>query len=380
MRTIVVCPSIQYISRIVNDLLTQDRATCYAGIICYLHKMKQTTSVLWLRVALSLKVALPLIVTGLALLGVVTVDAVEQPEAVEQPKVVEREYYHYHSDNQMYLSLADSIIERTRARLIELVGDSLDEKPDIHIVSTLREFNRLIMGRFPDWGAAAAFPPRNLVAIKSPQEFNINKSLPELLAHEYCHLVVWHRANFNSVPRWFDEGMAMFVSMEWGWSDNLAMSKAAVFGELIPLAGIEKLNRFHEGKAQVAYSQSFLAVDYIYRNYGKSSLKRFLDVVAVGGSLDEAFGASTGSTAEEFEREFGDYLKKQYNIVTLFMDTIFFWLALAVLVIVGAILKYRKRREYYKKWEREEQLHSTDFDYGDPDRPEQTDDDEPWRD
>lgn len=324
--------------------------------------MKQTASVLWL------------IATGFVLFGVITVHAVKQPGAVE------REYYHYHSDNQMYLPLADSIIEQTRARLIELVGDSLDEKPDIHIVSTLREFNRLILGRFPDWGAAAAFPPRNLVAIKSPKEFNINKSLPELLAHEYCHLVVWHRAGFHSVPRWFDEGMAMFVSMEWGWSDNLAMSKAAVFGELIPLADIQRLNRFHEGKAQVAYSQSFLAVDYIYSNYGKSSLKRFLDVVAVGGSLDEAFGASTGSTAEEFEREFGDYLKKQYNIVTLFMDTIFFWLALAALVVVGAILKYRKRREYYKKWEREEKLHSTDFDYGDPERPEQTDDDEPWRD
>jgi len=41
------------------------------------------------------------------------------------------------------------------------------------------------------------------------------------------------------------------------------------------------------------------------------------------------------------------------------------------------ILPFEK--EYYKKWEEEEKLHSTDFDYGDPDNPEQTDDEEPWQ-
>ena len=43
-------------------------------------------------------------------------------------------------------------------------------------------------------------------------------------------------------------------------------------------------------------------------------------------------------------------------------------------------MRYRKKRSYYKKWEEEEKLHSTDFDYGDPDNPETTDDDgESWR-
>ncbi|MCK4461083.1 MAG: LPXTG cell wall anchor domain-containing protein, partial [candidate division Zixibacteria bacterium] len=68
-----------------------------------------------------------------------------------------------------------------------------------------------------------------------------------------------------------------------------------------------------------------------------------------------------------------------FNIATLFMDTMFFWLGLAMIVIIAAFLRYRKRRKYYKQWEEEEKLHSTDFDYGDPDNPEQIDDDEPWR-
>jgi len=48
-------------------------------------------------------------------------------------------------------------------------------------------------------------------------------------------------------------------------------------------------------------------------------------------------------------------------------------------VIIGFFLALRRRRQYYRKWEEEERLASTDFDYGDPDEPERPDDDEPWR-
>ncbi|MBU2652748.1 MAG: hypothetical protein KKA81_17610, partial [Bacteroidetes bacterium] len=69
----------------------------------------------------------------------------------------------------------------------------------------------------------------------------------------------------------------------------------------------------------------------------------------------------------------------RYNLITILADTMWLWLFLAMIVVVGAFMRYRKRREYYKKWEREEKLQSTDFEYGDPDMPEEPDDDEPWR-
>lgn len=67
-------------------------------------------------------------------------------------------------------------------------------------------------------------------------------------------------------------------------------------------------------------------------------------------------------------------------MVSLFMDTMFFWLGLAIVVIIGSWLRVRKKRRLYRKWEQQEQLESTDFDYGDPANPEKIeDDDEPWR-
>jgi hypothetical protein len=300
--------------------------------------------------------------------------------AADDIEPVEREHFVYYFDSPRHIDYADSVLEEVRLELIQLLHDTLSYKPAVYLLDDLNYFREVIHGNFPDWGAAAAVPMARLMALKSPDRYNLNKPLHELLKHEYAHLAVAHRVGIRSIPRWFDEGMAMLVSSEWGWSDNLAMSKAAIFGEFIPLREIENLNRFSDGKAQVAYSQSYLAVRYIQREYGDRGLLIFLDEIARGALISEALTTSTGATYREFEKEFNGYLSQRYNVASLFLDTMWFWLALAMIVVIGAFLRYRKRRQYYKKWEEAEKYQSTDFDYGDPDHPERIDDeDEPWR-
>ena len=296
-----------------------------------------------------------------------------------EPQPEEREHFTFYFDNLRYVEAADSALTAARRRLAELLDDSLTYKPSIYLVEDIRQFKKLIRGRFPDWGAAAAFPERQLIAIKSPDKFNLGKSLDELLRHEYSHLVVSHKTGFHSAPRWLHEGIAVFVSMEWSFSDNLAMNRAAIFGDFLSLRDIENMNRFGESKAHVAYAQSYLAVMYIHDNYGPKALAVLLDELSQGKNLSSALLASIGATTPEFENEFHEYLTTHFNIATLFMDTMLFWVGLAAVVVVATFLRYRKRRKYYKQWEEEEKLQSTDFDYGDPDNPEQIDDDEPWR-
>ena len=292
---------------------------------------------------------------------------------------VERDRFIYFLDTPQYLDMADSLLNEAAVRLETLLHHRLNYKPNVFIVNNQFRFDSLIGGKFPDWGAAAAIPHRKRIVIKSPDQFNLNRSLKELLIHEYSHLALAGRTGFRSAPRWFDEGLAMMVSAEWNWSSNLAMSKAAVFGQMMSLREIEKVNRFNESRAHIAYAQSYLAVTYIYEEYSNEAANIFLDRIAAGASLDEALMASTGSKYADFETEFGLYLKNRFNLLTLILDTMWFWLGLAAILIIGAFIKYRKRRLYYRRWEEEERLQSTDFDYGDPDNPEETDEDEPWR-
>jgi hypothetical protein len=301
--------------------------------------------------------------------------------AYEPPQPVEKTYFVFHSDNPSYITPSDSALTAARSRLIGLLRDSLYYKPDIYIVGDQDYFQQLIGGSFPDWGAAAALPSLKRIVIKSPDRFNLGRPLPELLSHEYAHLAVAGRVGLSSAPRWFDEGMAMMVSMEWNWSDNLAMSNAAVFGHFIPLREIDLVNRFPEGKAHLAYAESYLALTYLVKQYGVISLNLFLDEIAKGHSVDSALMAATGSDRNGFEQEFRTYLDSRFNFTSLLMDTIYFWMALALVLVVGTVIRYRKRRKYYREWQEDQKFQSTDFDYGDPRHPEKTDDDddEPWR-
>lgn len=300
--------------------------------------------------------------------------------AFNQPEPINREHFVYYVDNPRLVERADSVLSGTRLQLEQLLQGTLDYKAEVHIVADPNYFNHLVGGRFPHWGAAVAIPSRRMIVIKSPRHFNLNKPLEHLLAHEYAHLVIDRRTGYYRAPRWFNEGIAMLVSTEWSWSDNLAMGRAAIFGDFLGLEEIENVNRFSEGKAHVAYAQSYLSVEYLYREYGSEMVNRFLDILAAGGSHDEALIAATGANTQEFEQELHTHFARQFNLTSLFMDTAIFWLGLAVIVIVAFVMRYNKRRKYYKKWEEEEKYQSSDFDYGDPDNPEKIDDDdEPWR-
>ena len=292
---------------------------------------------------------------------------------------VTRGNFTFYFDTPGYITPADSALEAARTRLQTLLKNDLNFSADVFMVSSNVTFDSLLGGQFPDWGAAAALPALERIVLRSPGTMRVNRPLAELLAHEYSHLALDHRTGLHSAPRWLDEGLAQIVSMQWSWDDNLTLNLASVTGQFIPLDEIDLVNRFGESKARLAYGESYMAVQYFFDNYGVEGVNQFIDQIARGASLDDALMASTGSNYRDFDEEIRVYLRQRFNLIGLVADTMYFWLALAIIVVIGFILKMRKRRQYYKKWEEEEKLASTDFDYGDPDEPEEPDNEEPWR-
>ncbi len=297
----------------------------------------------------------------------------------DSPILIERQFFNYYSETDQFVEVIDSAVVEARIKLNKILNDTLDYRPDIYIERKAERFNELIHGTIPDWGAAVAVPHRHMIIIKSPAHYPLGKSLSELVKHEYAHLALTDRLGLGRPPRWLDEGLAMYIAAEWGWSNNLSLSKAVIFGSLIPLDEFEQMNRFPQGKAQQAYAQSYMAVKYLLDAYGIESFNILLDNLAIRKTIDETMMASIGSDYGGFTKEYVDYIKQHYNLVTLFIDMSYFWLFLALLVIIGFLLRFWRKKKHYRKWEEDEKYHSTDFDYGDPDNPEQIEDeDKPW--
>lgn len=270
---------------------------------------------------------------------------------------------------------ADSVIRITAARLQPLLGDIIPDSLDIFIVVDAKRFDSLTENSIPDWGAGVAMPYAHRIVIKSPLILPGDKALGELVAHEYTHMALAARVGLQTVPRWLNEGMAMYLSAEWGWNDNMAVGWAVVAGNTIPLTDIEYLNRFRGQRAGIAYSESYLAFRYFLDTYGQSSLRILLDNFEKHQDLDRAFIAAMGGNYHSFEREFMVYLRGRYNIVIVLFNSELFWIIVTALFISALVAVRLRRKKRLAELDRYEALHSSDFDYG---KPEEPDEDNPW--
>lgn len=284
----------------------------------------------------------------------------------------------YYGANRRHFAEVEQGIALAQSRAVELFGAAAVDSFTVYLIDHPDQLRGFVGAGFPDWGAAAAQPDLRRIIIKAPELTTADKPLALLAAHEYAHLLVGALAD-GSAPRWLDEGLAMYLSSEWTFSDFTAISLASLRGAFIPLPEIERLNSFDEGAAHIAYAQSYLAVRYLVEYYGPEALGDALALLGEGRSADEALQQTIGIGLAGFEAELFAYIRERHTLVGVLMGSTIFWLALAALVVIGAALARKRKAARYRKWDEEERLQSTDFDYGDPDNPEKIEDeDRPW--
>lgn len=263
------------------------------------------------------------------------------------------------SDPELTLKV-ESILKSSYQDISFSLQESFEEKIEVIVADNEKEFLSKSGGTFPDWGIGFAYPQKNLIVVKSPNKFTYNKSLSEILSHELAHLFLNKKAKYKNLPRWVDEGFAMQKSKEWRIGQDIAVAKAILTGSLVSLSQIERLNTFKRSKAELAYTESFLAVSYFLSEYGEENFNRLVDHIGEDKNLDSAFMSTTGSDFSGFQKEFEDYLKKRYQFIALLGDTFLLWLGLAFLIVLIYVMKKRKTKKILKRWEKEDEDLLTD--------------------
>ena len=114
----------------------------------------------------------------------------------------------------------------------------------------------------------------------------------------------------------------------------------------------------------------------MFEYYGPEAFQGLCLSLRGGATIDEALMVATGADLQGFQDEVFEVIKMRYGIVTVLIDSTLFWGLLALLIPLGYFLNRMRRKKRYEKWERDEELSSTDFDYGDPDNPAKIDDED----
>ncbi len=221
----------------------------------------------------------------------------------------------------------------------------------VYLTANETEFRELSGGRLPHWGVGYALPDRGVILLRRfPGQ---QEALLRTARHELAHIVL-HRRVSRRLPVWFSEGVSMWIAREWRLSDSADVFGAVLSGGLVPLGEIDDVLSFASPKAQLAYTESQLALTFLIGLGGPESIREIVDRVAAGSRFDTALHGITGLTPARFEAAFLAHVQQRFSLAGVLTSTQAIWLyATGLLVLVFVIVRVRNRTRT-RRWEEED--------------------------
>lgn len=136
--------------------------------------------------------------------------------------------------------------------------------------------------------------------------------LEKVLFHEYAHAIV-HRLSHGKAPVWLNEGIAQYVEGTVNENINEVLSFVAKSEKAPPLRVFEgSFMGFNTAQAMVAYSVSLSATEYIINEFGMSAVKRILENIGQGKTLEKAISDSLYISYEDLQKNWFGAVKRRF--------------------------------------------------------------------
>ena len=223
---------------------------------------------------------------------------------------------------------------------------------NVFIAPSRRNFREYLKGQLPKWTGAFASPAVNAMYIRSPR-WDVDNDFKTSLVHELFHLLLHQKMGMTEIPRWLDEGLAIFYSDDKKWIMSTAMSKALATRSLIPLSQIDNVFKFHRAKAELAYQESYSAVQYLLATYDIDAVLKILDGLKSNQDINTCFKSATGSSFHEYELEWINYIKKHYKWTWISDFDNYIWLFIILLFLLAGIIIRLRNRQKIREWQNE---------------------------
>ncbi|MGA2506606.1 MAG: peptidase MA family metallohydrolase [Chitinispirillaceae bacterium] len=251
-------------------------------------------------------------------------------------------------------SISPAFLTSNYVRIWKAVApDTAVNRNPIAIIYYSRSDERKLGVRLPEWGGGGAIG-KDTIIVPIDRFPLSDMDLGRVTVHELVHIALERAYGLLRIPRWFHEGLAMTLSGELSFDEQLTLSRAIFTKKLMPLDSIERVNRFDAFGAALAYSESHLAVAYMIDKYGIDGIPELLNEVRAAGKFDTSLFTVFGFAPQEYDRMVHNYIIERYRFLFFFSDTYLFWMLGAFLVIAGFIAVRIRIRKREKQMEEEE--------------------------
>ena len=190
------------------------------------------------------------------------------------------------------------------------IGYDLGEYPPdpvVVILYTDQQFGEVTQA--PHW-AAGLFDGRIRLPVGGLPDKNDN-DLRRLLYHEYTHVVVF-RITKGRCPVWLNEGLAQYMQIRAGATPDPWL-RPSILRDGRGVPSLKALSApfldLNPQDAIRAYIASYFAVNYLVDEYGLTDTGRLLQKIGEVASFDAALMEVLGTSSDDFEKRFLQYLK-----------------------------------------------------------------------
>ena len=232
-----------------------------------------------------------------------------------------------------------------------------DVGPPITIV--LAPEDSAVARQTPSWVVGFADGPSGAIVIfpgRTPAyPFD---SMAAVLRHEVTHVLVARAAGAGAVPRWFHEGVALFLERPWGLRDRSELA-LAVLGRGQSLAMLEADFNGSAARAARAYGVAGAFVRDLIDRHGIRFPAQVLSEMGDGRSFDSAFLQAASMPLAEAERLFWQE-SWWYGVVPLLTSSVAMWGGILLLAVYARRRRRARRAAQRLRWEVEEDQREPD--------------------
>ena len=248
-------------------------------------------------------------------------------------------------------------VERLAAEVTEKTGLTPPPLTTVYLAPDLGRFRQAVPREsdVPYWADGLAVPSLNLIVLKSPRILPNSDPL-DIFVHEYVHILLGRQSGGDEIPTWLNEGLAMYLSGEWGWSRSIYMTRAVLSDKVIPLRELEVGFPPETEAARIAYAESYYVIAFLRNNYGVEGLHKFIRFYQRGFGFENALHRATGLRYEELETKWERFLKLRFSFLPLLTSGGTLWFAMALLFLFAYRRKRRRTKALLDEWDREEML------------------------
>jgi len=198
--------------------------------------------------------------------------------------------------------------EDVLSRLESQVGVEVEGRISVYIYNDRRHMQRAISPRSSGYDervmTLGITVGENTLLLLGP-----HRDVELTMAHELSHIVVGMSTNnpYTDLPRWLDEGLAMYAEGELPADNRQALDRAIRNDELLSVRSMSSYTG-QASKVDLFYGEAYSIVSFLLDGYGRERMRQLLHLFSTGTRQEDALQRVYGFGLQGLDRRWRESL------------------------------------------------------------------------